>query len=59
MTDGPNENAAFGIAGLCLLLPASAFDGAIWTDIAGLLLAIPLIGAEVFASRRAKAAAGE
>lgn len=46
--------ALFVIAGMLLLIPADAFKGAIFTDIAGLALGAVLLGRE-FARRRASA----
>jgi TRAP transporter 4TM/12TM fusion protein len=44
------------IAGLALLLPSSAFQGAFWTDLAGLGLAALLIGFQVLERKRHVAA---
>jgi len=45
----------FALAGLGLLVPASAFDGAHVTDIAGLILGIVLVGREFLFARQARA----
>jgi TRAP transporter 4TM/12TM fusion protein len=42
----------FAVAGLALMVPANAFDGAVWTDIGGFVLGAALVLAEVAASRR-------
>jgi TRAP-type uncharacterized transport system fused permease subunit len=42
------------LAGVLLLIPADAFKGAIFTDVAGLMLGAVLLGREVF-RRRASA----
>lgn len=43
----------FALAGLMALVPASTFDGAVLTDLAGILLGAILMGAELAAARRA------
>ncbi len=45
----------FVVAGLALLLPARAFDGAGYIEIAGIALALLLAGREFFAKRRESA----
>jgi len=47
----------FLIAGLGVLIPGSAFPGAVYTDIAGLVLGGLLVGREYLASRPARPAA--
>jgi len=47
----PPMRALFAAAGLLALIPAGAFQGAVWTDIAGALLGGLLIGRELMASR--------
>ncbi len=48
----PARRALFALAGLMALVPASAFEGAILTDVAGLLLGGALMVADVLAARR-------
>ena len=43
---------AFGAAGLLALIPAGAFPGAIYTDVAGTLAGCVLIGYEIVLARR-------
>jgi TRAP transporter 4TM/12TM fusion protein len=43
----PLLRVAFAIAGLALMVPARAFDGAVWTDIAGFALGTALIASEL------------
>jgi TRAP-type uncharacterized transport system fused permease subunit len=43
---------AFAAAGLLALIPAGAFPGAIYTDVAGMLAGLGLIGYEILAKRR-------
>ena len=47
--------AGFVIAGLALLLPARAFDGAGYIEIAGVALALILMGKELYAKRQSLA----
>ncbi len=47
----------FVVAGFALLLPASAFEGAVWTDPAGLALAAFLVVREVMGARQTRRAA--
>lgn len=54
---GAPMRGLFVLAGVALLLPASAFPGAAWSDLAGLVLAVPLIALEVTAARKARATA--
>jgi len=44
--------AGFAVSGLMALVPAGAFPGAIYTDVAGMLAGLGLIGYEVAARRR-------
>jgi TRAP transporter 4TM/12TM fusion protein len=44
--------ALFIVAGVLLLIPADAFPGAIFTDIAGLVLGAALLGREVYRKRK-------
>jgi TRAP-type uncharacterized transport system fused permease subunit len=47
---------AFAIAGVLLMIPARAFEGAIWTDIAGFVVGLVLIASELdFVRRRFRA----
>jgi len=41
----------FVVAGVLLLIPADAFPGAIFTDVAGLVLGAVLLGREVYRKR--------
>jgi TRAP transporter 4TM/12TM fusion protein len=50
---------AFAVAGLLLMIPANGFPGAIWTDVAGFILGIVLIGAELGALRRPRHSIGK
>jgi TRAP transporter 4TM/12TM fusion protein len=52
----PGWRLAFAVAGLLALIPAGAFPGAVYTDIAGVLAGIGLIGREIRIQRRARAA---
>jgi TRAP transporter 4TM/12TM fusion protein len=45
----------FAMAGISLFVPATAFPGAVWTDVAGLILTIFLMGREYLFNRRRKA----
>ncbi|MPY69834.1 MAG: TRAP transporter fused permease subunit [Alphaproteobacteria bacterium] len=49
---GPLLRIGFTTAGLALLIPAQAFDGAGWVELAGVLSALMLIGKELFDRRR-------
>jgi len=51
----PVQRGLFGFAGLMALVPASAFEGAVFTDIAGVLLGVALMAADILAARRAPA----
>jgi TRAP transporter 4TM/12TM fusion protein len=44
---GPALRAAFGVSGLAMMVPANAFPGAIWTDVAGVVVGIALIASEL------------
>jgi TRAP transporter 4TM/12TM fusion protein len=43
---------AFGISGIAMMIPANAFPGALWTDIAGVVVGIGLIVSELGMLRR-------
>ncbi|HTQ73421.1 MAG TPA: TRAP transporter fused permease subunit [Burkholderiales bacterium] len=45
------QRALFVLAGVLLLIPADAFPGAIYTDVAGLVLGAVLLGRELFRRR--------
>lgn len=47
----------FAIAGLALMIPATAFEGALWTDIGGFVLGVILLGWEILVGRKKKLAA--
>jgi TRAP transporter 4TM/12TM fusion protein len=49
---GPVMRVLYAVAGLALMIPANAFDGAIWTDIGGFALGAILVGREFAAARR-------
>jgi TRAP-type uncharacterized transport system fused permease subunit len=53
----PINRLLFVAAGLGVLMPAQAFPGAIYTDIAGLVLGALLVGREYAAARPARATA--
>jgi hypothetical protein len=38
---------AFGLSGLAMMVPARAFEGAIWTDIAGFVMGVGLIASQL------------
>jgi TRAP transporter 4TM/12TM fusion protein len=38
---------AFGLSGLAMMVPARAFEGAIWTDIAGFVVGVGLIASQL------------
>jgi len=46
------RRAAFAVAGLMALIPAGAFPGAIYTDVAGTLAGLALLAYEIAARRR-------
>jgi TRAP transporter 4TM/12TM fusion protein len=48
----PVPRLAFGVSGLLALIPAGAFPGAIYTDVAGMLVGLGLIGYEIVKRRR-------
>jgi TRAP-type uncharacterized transport system fused permease subunit len=48
---GPLMRLLFAVAGLLALVPAGAFVGAVWTDIAGVVLGAVLIAREYRATR--------
>jgi TRAP-type uncharacterized transport system fused permease subunit len=48
---GPLMRLLFAVAGLLALIPAGAFVGAVWTDIAGVVLGAVLIAREYRATR--------
>jgi TRAP-type uncharacterized transport system fused permease subunit len=49
---GTGNRVLFAVAGLMALVPAGAFAGAIYTDIAGVALGAVLISAEMVRARR-------
>ncbi len=49
---GPIARAAFVLSGVAMMIPASAFEGALLTDIGGVLVGAALVLREVFATRR-------
>ena len=53
---GPVLRIAFAASGLAMMLPARAFEGAIWLDIAGFVLGAILLANEIAAHRRNRAA---
>ena len=48
----PVLRLAFAVSGLLALIPAGAFPGAVYTDVAGMLAGLGLIGYEIAARRR-------
>lgn len=48
---GPAMRLLFGVAGILSLIPAGAFPGAVWTDVAGVVLGLGLLAREVAATR--------
>jgi len=44
---GPLLRIAFALAGLAMMVPAGAFKGAIWTDVAGFVAGIILIASQL------------
>ena len=48
----PAIRVLFGAAGILLLVPQEIAPGFIWTDIAGLALAIPLLASDYAAARK-------
>ena len=51
---GPLRRVAFAVAGLALMIPARAFEGAIWTDVGGAVVGAALVAWELTAMRRAR-----
>jgi hypothetical protein len=43
---------AFAVSGLLALVPAGAYPGAIYTDVAGMLAGLGLVGYEIVVRRR-------
>jgi len=56
---GAPRRFAFAASGLLALIPAGAYPGAVYTDIAGTLAGIGLIGFEVLVRRRATSTKAE
>lgn len=50
----PMVRSGFVVAGMALLLPAQAFTGALYFNLAGFALAAAVVGREVLSNRRAK-----
>jgi TRAP transporter 4TM/12TM fusion protein len=48
---GPVVRIAFVVAGLALMVPARAFEGAIWTDVAGFILGAALVVSQIGIAR--------
>jgi hypothetical protein len=48
----PVPRLAFAVSGLLALIPAGAFPGAIYTDVAGMLAGLGLIGYEIAIARK-------
>ncbi len=46
---------AFAVAGIAMMIPANAFPGALWTDIAGFVAGVLLIVIEIGVARRRQA----
>ncbi len=53
---GPLRRIAFAVAGLAMMIPARAFEGAIWTDVGGFVVGAALLAWEVGAAGRAREA---
>ncbi|MPZ57149.1 MAG: TRAP transporter fused permease subunit [Rhizobiales bacterium] len=51
---GPVLRAAFAASGLAMMIPANAFPGALWTDIAGFVVGAGLILSELGSTRRTR-----
>lgn len=51
----PVDRLLFAVAGLMLLLPATAFSRAAWSDAIGVVLGVALVGREFVRSRRGRA----
>jgi len=52
----PFRRVGFAASGLMLLVPATAFTGAVFVELAGLVVAVLVVGAELLAARRARPA---
>ena len=48
----PAHRLLFAVSGIAMMVPATAFDGALWTDIGGFVVGVLLIGWEILAGRR-------
>lgn len=48
----PLHRSLFAISGIAMMVPANAFEGALWTDIAGFVLGVVLLGWELVAVRK-------
>lgn len=55
LTLGWLERIVYAVAGMMMLVPATAFEGAIYADIAGMALGLVLIGREIMRRRAAQA----
>ncbi|MBD3678198.1 MAG: TRAP transporter fused permease subunit [Rhodobacteraceae bacterium] len=55
---GRNMRIAFAVSGLMALVPAGAFEGAVYTDIAGVIIGLTLIGFETVRARPQQPEAG-
>jgi len=51
---GPARRAAFLVAGVLALIPSNAFVGALYTDVAGFVLGLALLGYEYLTVRRTR-----
>jgi TRAP transporter 4TM/12TM fusion protein len=56
---GPLLRAAFACAGLAMMVPANAFEGAIWTDIIGFVAGVVLIASQLSVFRRLRPSPGK
>jgi TRAP transporter 4TM/12TM fusion protein len=56
---GPALRIAFAASGLAMMVPARAFEGAIWTDVAGFVAGCILIASQLPVWRRLRAAPDE
>jgi TRAP transporter 4TM/12TM fusion protein len=56
---GPVLRVAFAASGLAMMVPANAFPGALWTDIAGFVVGAGLIVSEFGLARRFRPARGK
>jgi TRAP transporter 4TM/12TM fusion protein len=52
---GPLARVAFAVAGLAMMIPARAFEGAIWTDIGGFAAGAVLVGYQLGLVQRLRA----